>query len=85
MLNMTQHFITMYLPSSNLVEKHHSSLKRCIAKFCRKDASRWDEVVPYSCIVQTLHPHTLEGESAMFKMFGRDPIVLDMEMMFKPK
>ena len=85
MLNMTQHFITVYLPSSNLVERHHSSLKRCIAKFCRKDASRWDEIVLYACMVQNLYPHTFEGESAMFKMFGRDLIVLDMEMMFGPK
>ena len=85
MLNVTQHFITVYLPSSNLVERHHNSLKKCIAKFCRKDASRWDEIVPHACMVQTLYPHTLEGESAMFKMFGRDSIVLDMEMMFQPK
>ena len=84
-LNKTQYFITVYLPSSNLVERHHSSLKRCIAKFCRKDASRWDEIVPYACMVQNLYTHTLEGESVMFKMFGRDPIVLDMEMMFEHK
>ena len=36
-------------------------------------------------MVQNLFPHTLEGESVMFKMFGRDPIVLDMENMFQPK
>ena len=84
-LNMMQHFITTYLPSSNLVERHHSSLKKCIAKFCKKDASQWDEIMPYACMVQHLFPHTLEGESAMFKMFGRDPIVLDMENMFQPK
>ena len=69
-LNMTQHFITAYLPNSNLVEHHHSSLKRCIAKFCKKDASHWDEIIPYACMVQNLFPHTLKGESAMFKMFG---------------
>ena len=33
-LNLTQHHITAYLPSSNLVEHYHSSLKKCIAKFC---------------------------------------------------
>ena len=82
---MTQHFITAYLPSSNLVECHHSSLKRCTAKFCKKDASRWDEIIPYACMVQNLFPHTLEDESAMFKMFAWDPIVLDMENMFEPK
>ena len=80
-----QHFITAYLPSSNLVERHHSSLKKCIAKFCKKDSSQWDEIIPYVCMVQNLFPHTLEGESAMFNMFGRDPIVLDMENMFQPK
>ena len=84
-LNMTQHFITAYLSSSNLVEHQHSSLKRCITKFCKKDASCWDEIIPYACMVQNLFPHTLEGESAMFKMFGQDPIVLDMENMFEPK
>ena len=36
-------------------------------------------------MVQNLFPHTLEGESAMFNMFGRDAIVLDMEHMFEPK
>ena len=85
MLNMTQHFITVYFPSSNLVAKHHSSLKRCIARFCTKDVSRLEEIVPYACMVQNLYPHTLEGESFMFKMFGRDSTVLDMEMMFEPK
>ena len=85
MLNITQHFITTYLPSSNLVERHHSSLKRCIAKFCRKDTSRWDKIVPYAYMLQNLYPHTIEGERAMFKMFGRDPFVLDMKMMFEPK
>ena len=50
-LNMTQHFITTYLPSSNLVERHHSSLKKCITKFCKKDASQWDEIIPYSHIL----------------------------------
>ena len=84
-LSLTQHHITAYLPSSNLVEHHHSSLKKCIAKFCQKDASRWDEIVPYACLAQNLFPHTLEGESAMFKMFVRDPIVLGMETMFEPK
>ena len=84
-LNMTKHFITAYLPSSNLVERHHSSLKKCITKFCKKDASWWDEIIPYVCMVQNLFPHTLEGESVMFKMFGRDPIILDMELMFEPK
>ena len=84
-LQLTQHHITAYLPSSNLVERHHSSLKRCISKFCQKDASRWDEIVPYACLAQNLFPHSLEGESAMFKMFGRDPIVLGMETMFQPK
>ena len=39
-LQLTQHHITAYLPSSNLVEQHHNSLKRCITKFCQKDASR---------------------------------------------
>ena len=38
-LQLTQHHITAYLPSSNLVERHHSSLKHCISKFCQKDAS----------------------------------------------
>ena len=84
-LNMTQHFITAYLPSSNLVERHHSSLKKCITRFCKKGASQWDEIISNACMVQNLFPHTLEGESAMFKMFGRDPIVLDMEHMFEPK
>ena len=84
-LSLTQHHITAYLPSSNLVEHHHSSLKKCIAKFCQKDASRWDEIVPYACLAQNLFPPTLEGESAMFKMFVHDPIVLGMETMFEPK
>ena len=84
-LNSTQHHITTYLPSSNLVERHHSSLKKCIAKFCQRDASHWDKIVPYACLTQNLFPHTLEGESAMFKMFGHDPIVLGMESMFEPK
>ena len=53
--------------------------------FVKKDASCWDEIIPYACMVQNLFPHTLEGESAMFKMFGQDPIVLDMENMFEPK
>ena len=85
LLNMTQHFITTYLPRSNLVERHHSSLKKCINKFCKKNASWWDKIIPYPCMVQNLFPHTLEGESAMFKMFGRYPIVLEMEHMFEPK
>ena len=85
LLNMTQYFITTYLPSSNLVERHHSSLKKCITKFCKKDTLQWDEIIPYVCMVQNLFLHTLEGESAIFKMFGRDPIVLDMEHMFEPK
>ena len=38
-LGMQQHHISAYLPSSNLVEWHHSSLKKCIAKFCQKDSS----------------------------------------------
>ena len=84
-LQLTQHHITAYLPSSNLVERYHCSLKRCITKFCQKDASRWDEIVPYACLAQNLFPHSLEGESAMFKMFGHDPIVLGMETMFQPK
>ena len=84
-LGMQQHHISAYLPSSNLVEWHHSSLKKCITKFCQKDASLWDEIVPYACLAQNLFPHTLEGESAMFKMFGCDPIVLGMETMFEPK
>ena len=84
-LGMYQHFITAYLPSSNLVERHHSSLKRCIAKFCKRDATHWDKVVPYATLSQNLFPHTLEGECAMFKMFGRDPIVLDMEHILEPK
>ena len=37
-LNLIQHHITAYLPSSNLVEHHHSSPKKCIAKFCQRDA-----------------------------------------------
>ena len=82
---MTQNFLTAYLPSSNLVEGHHSSLKRCIAKFCKRDASQWDKIIPDACMVQNLFPHTLEGESAIFKMFGKDPIVLYMENMFQPK
>ena len=41
--------------------------------------------MPYACLTQNLFPHTLEGESAMLKMFGRDPVVLDMESMFEPK
>ena len=36
-------------------------------------------------LAQNLFPHTLDGESAMFKMFGRDCIVLGMETMFEPK
>ena len=68
-LNMTQHFLTLYLSSSNLVERYHSALKRCITKFCKKDASRWDKIVPYACLVQHLYQYTLEGEKAMFKMF----------------
>ena len=84
-LNLTQHHITTYLPSSNLVEHHHSSLKKCIAKFCQRDASHWDEIEPYACLVQNTYPHTLEGESAMFKMFAHDPIVLGMDTMFEPK
>ena len=82
---MHQHHISAYLPSSNLVEYHHSSLKKCIRKFCQKDATRWDEIVPYACLAQNLFPHTLEGESAMFKIFAQDPIVLGMETMFQPK
>ena len=84
-LNMTQHFFTAYLPSSNLVERHHISLKRCIARFCKTDVSQSDKIIPYACMVWNLFPHTLEGESVMFKMFGRDPIVLDMENVFQPK
>ena len=84
-LNMTQHFITTYLPRSSLVERHHSSPKKCITKFCKKDASQWDEIIPYACMVQNLFPHTLDGESAMFKMLGRDPVVPDMVHMFEPK
>ena len=84
-LKLTQHHITAYLPSSNLVEHHHSSLKKCIAKFCQRDVSCWDKIVPYACLTQNLFPHTLEGESVMFKMFGCDPIVLGMESMFEPK
>ena len=61
-LNMTQHFITAYLPSSNLVEHHNSSLKRCIAKFYKKDASHWDEIIPYACMVQNLFPPYTRGE-----------------------
>ena len=38
--------------------------------------------MPYACLVQNMYPHTLEGESAMFKMFARDPIVLGMDTMF---
>ena len=41
--------------------------------------------MPYACLAQNLFPHTIEGESAMFKMFARDPIVLGMETMFEPK
>ena len=82
---MRQYFITTYLSSSNLVERHHSSLKKCIAKFCKKDVPCWDEIIPYACMVQNIFPHTLEDESAMFKMFGGDPIVPDMENMFQPK
>ena len=84
-LQLTQHYITAYLPSSNLVERHHSSLKCCMSKFCQKDASHWDEIVSYVCLVQNLFPHSLEGESTMFKMFGHDPIVLGMETMFQTK
>ena len=84
-LNLTQHHITAYLPSSNLVECHHSSLKKCIAKFCHRDAPHWYEIVQYACLAQNVFPHTLKGESAMFKMFAHDPIVLGMETMFEPK
>lgn len=84
-LGMTQHFISAYLPSANLVERHHSSLKRCIKKFCRRDATRWDTVVPFACLTQNLFPHTVEGESALFKMFGRDPVVLGLEKLLQPK
>ena len=45
-------------------------MKMCITRFCKKDASGWDVIVPYACLVQNLYLHTLEGESAMFKMFG---------------
>ena len=41
--------------------------------------------MPYACLAQNLFPHTLEGESAMFKMFVHDPIVLGMKTMFDPK
>ena len=67
-LKLTPHYITAYLPSSNLLEQHHSSLKKCISKFCQKDNSCWDEIVSYACLAQNLFPHTLEGESAMFKI-----------------
>ena len=69
-LHMTQHFLTLYFSSSNLVERYHSALKRCITKFCKKDASRWDEIVPYACLVQNLYLHTIEGESTILKMLG---------------
>ena len=32
-----------------------------------------------------MYPHTLAGESAMFKMFACDPTVLGMDTMFEPK
>ena len=84
-LDMIHHTITAYLPSSNLVERHHSALKKCIAKFCKRDASRWDEIVPFACMVQNMFPHTLEGESAFFKLRAADPIVLHMESLLQPK
>ena len=39
-LNMTKHFLTTHLPSSNLVERHQSALKRCITKFCHPSGIR---------------------------------------------
>ena len=84
-LSLTQHYITAYLPSSNLVEQHHSSMKKCISKFCQKDTSCRDEIVPYTSLEQKLFQHTLEGESTMFKMFAWDTIVLGMETMLKVK
>ena len=41
--------------------------------------------MPYACLVQNMYPHTLEGESVMFKMFAHDPIVLGMDTMFELK
>ena len=64
-LKLTQHHIKAYLPSSKLVEHHHSSLKKCIAKFCQRDASCWDKIVPYACL-------TNHG-------FGRKTIVSEMK------
>ena len=83
-LNFTQHHITTYLPSSNLVEHHHGSLKKCIAKFCQRDASHWDKIVPYTCLTQNLFPHTLEGESAMFEIFGHGDkdTFIDLEALY---
>ena len=40
MLNMTQHLSQCICQVVTWVERHHSSLKRWLAKFCRKDASR---------------------------------------------
>ena len=83
-LCLTQHHISAYLLSSNLVERHHSSLKRCIRKFYQKDASRWDEIVPYACLAQNLFPHTLEGESAMFKCLVMTQLFWDWNWYFNP-
>ena len=83
-LGMDHRFTSPYHPRGNgRIEKFHQYLKSCLKKHITTEIS-WDQVTGLACAAYNFLPNTATGESAMFLMFGRDPMT-PLTSMLTPK